>query len=253
MPQSQEDLLDTIRRLVALGSSPNEHEAKLASAKAAEMMAKHNIAMAELHASGDTEREGWVSKDVWTGTRQAWVIDFVTPIIAEFFFVRPIHVRRENPDRSRFTAIQFFGQPSNVDVAVHVFEFLCRTFKDLAVRHRIPLKEVRLYYAGAYTGFSDKMRADRQRMDAEARAANPSKPGQCTALAPISMALAALKKELDAALYQHHPDLRSAKMSPIKGSTDMDSYGRGVRDGQNIDLRPGISSNSNQPRIGSRS
>lgn len=46
----REGLFDRLRKLLALGQSPNEHEAALASQRAAELMAQYQIKLAELNA-----------------------------------------------------------------------------------------------------------------------------------------------------------------------------------------------------------
>ena len=43
-----QNLLEKISKLLALTSSPNEHEAALAAEKAAELLAKHNLSVADL-------------------------------------------------------------------------------------------------------------------------------------------------------------------------------------------------------------
>ena len=46
--EGRADLLDSIRRLLALASSPNRHEARFAANKAAKLMSQHRIALADV-------------------------------------------------------------------------------------------------------------------------------------------------------------------------------------------------------------
>ena len=57
MFEDKEKLLDKIRKLLALGESPNEHEASSAIAKAQELLEKYNLTMAEVGSKEDSEPE----------------------------------------------------------------------------------------------------------------------------------------------------------------------------------------------------
>ena len=50
-------LFEKIKKLLALSSSPNENEAALAASKASELLAEHNLSMADLNGLGDEEVE----------------------------------------------------------------------------------------------------------------------------------------------------------------------------------------------------
>ena len=50
-----QNLLEKISKLLALASSPNEHEAALAAEKAAELLAKHNLSVADLGQDKDED------------------------------------------------------------------------------------------------------------------------------------------------------------------------------------------------------
>lgn len=54
MRQNNEKSIDKIRKLLALASSPNEHEAQSALLKAQELLAKHNLSMSDI---GNIEQE----------------------------------------------------------------------------------------------------------------------------------------------------------------------------------------------------
>lgn len=55
MADSNEAILDRIRKLLALGESDNPHEAALAMARAAALMEKHQIAEADVDGGGDED------------------------------------------------------------------------------------------------------------------------------------------------------------------------------------------------------
>lgn len=68
--QPPEKVLDLIRRLLALSTSSNEHEAGLAAAKAQELLLKHNLEMSQIHQEEGNEVERW---DFKTSVIEPWL------------------------------------------------------------------------------------------------------------------------------------------------------------------------------------
>jgi hypothetical protein len=128
----QASLYDTIRRLLALSSSPNEHEAAAAMAKAQQLLLEHGLRIENVSQEDDQQgrwQERWVGE--WRVKRFAHYA--VADIVQSFFFVRVIYERDRLFKR---TAILLFGTPEHTAVALHVFTYLLRTFDACWTRYR---------------------------------------------------------------------------------------------------------------------
>jgi hypothetical protein len=224
-----EKLLEKIRKLLALGTSSNEHEARLALARAQELMLKHSIDMATIEASeiqyGDLE--------VWRGRKRGPEQLFVGGILNDFFFVKVIACREPALGES---STVLFGSREHVLVARYVFVFLSRMFRLLWKEHaaRCPVRprelERRTYYAGLQLGFMRKLRAEREALEAG--------NGESGMIA-VKDALIRAGDELQRALAAAHGQLRKRTVGGnLRGSDD--HLRAGFEDGGKINLRAPI-------------
>lgn len=107
-------MLEKIKKLLDLANSNNEHEAKLASEKAQELMLKYNISMLDLPQEFLKEQESC--------PRMSPEDVFVNNIISDYFFVTILRGRNK---------LVLVGTKENIEVAKYVRAFLKQTFKDL--------------------------------------------------------------------------------------------------------------------------
>lgn len=154
--QVSKNVVDKIRKLLALANSSNEHEAGVASKMAHDLVLKHNISMASVKAATaefvvDSER---------AKKRQPVEQKFVSQILRDHFFVRTI-INKGTWE------LLFIGRPENVEVAKYVRDFLIRAFKDL---YTIEAKKQgwtygrnrNAFYLGVYKGLDEKLRAQKE-------------------------------------------------------------------------------------------
>jgi hypothetical protein len=223
--------LDRIRKLLALAASPNQHEAELAMRKAHELMLRHNIESARLHAErgyevrhlGDPEKRG---------TR---VEREIIGILIQYFFVRAIRVPVYLPRLARHGSVyEIVGTPPNVEMASHVHAFLLGTAERLWEENRNDAR-VRsgrdriAYQSGVVGGFREKLFAER---DGLAR-------GQGLVWIGDS--------NLDAFYRKRHPHITTRRTSvPITGA-----HQAGREAGRTVVLHKPVTSNpsSGKPRL----
>jgi hypothetical protein len=157
-------VLERIRKLLALAASANQHEAENAMRRAHELMLRHNI-----ESAGARERAGYQVRHVGDpGKRLDKVQHAIAGLLAEFFFVKVIQVPVYLPlAGKRGSTFELVGGQANLEMAVHVFEFLLGTAQRLRLENcardaRVRSGRDRLsYQAGVIGGFRDKLIAER--------------------------------------------------------------------------------------------
>lgn len=216
---NRETLLDTIRRLLALSEkNPNEHEAQLAAAKAAELMRRHQIDAAQVEAS----QQEWVMECVEQYRRVPFEARVVGELVAKHFLVEAFTDTGERPVTGR-TKILLFGRPENVAVARYTYHVLLRVFRELANRNLglSTSTAFKNYCVGLAAGFSAAILRQRK-----------------------EVALQVARQE-DAIIEQHRADLARAfakrhgepgKPRVDRIETDLEAYYLGRHDGEQIQL-----------------
>ncbi len=170
-----EELLSKIQRLLALSGSPNEHEAKLALAKAQNLMIEHNVSIEEVQGFQENTTN-FTTDTAYKHESQTlpYEMEWVLVVIKDFFFVRTITspqwewLKNNNINRKKKKIINilFFGTPENIAVAKHVFHYLRRTFRELWIQyknqHNAQRYAAKSFYYGLYHGFTTKLTEERK-------------------------------------------------------------------------------------------
>jgi len=159
-------VLRRIAKLLALGESPNKHEAEAAMAEAQRLMLRHNI-------TGVTEKAGYRFRHLGRpATRTTEAERLLATLLAEYFFVESIWVpvwRVEEGKRG--TVLEVCGTPVNIDMAEHVHGFLLRTadrlWDEFRVSRGVGNRDRQSYLAGVVAGFRDKLASERKRHQQE--------------------------------------------------------------------------------------
>ena len=222
---TRESILDMIRRLLALGRSPNENEAAAAIAKAEKMMAEYNVSQAEAE---ETDEKTWQERVVWTGgggTSDS--VDWAAAICEEYFSVRCFHKKWRGGSQ-----LVFFGRPCNLDVAEYVLNYLAEAFRDRWSRARgrfgYTRKHARGFYGGLAAGLAKKLAAQRKR---------PERASTTNALIVVDADLEKRFKAMGIAV---------ARQSKIDWTAGQTGYDAGVQ----ININPGIRSDpENRPLL----
>lgn len=245
-------LMDKVRKLLALGTSSNEHEALLAMNKVRELHARYNLSQSRV--APRTDRHAHRVIEVGKRRMEAHH-NKIAGILVGHFFVRVIHHRDFNVHAGeRRPTLEIIGTRENVLMAEYVYHFLIRETEVLldgivqsrgGKLSRVERKSARL---GILQGFSDKLQAaERERP--------PSVPGMAsssrgTSLSVIGQAIQEAGRDdaLDHYISGVYPRLgtRSGSRSLI----DERSFSAGRQAGKGITLhRPVTDSDGNRGRL----
>lgn len=230
-------IVDRVKKLLALSTSANPHEAALAAAKAQEILFRHNLSLAMVEAElAEGPGAGYVKDRFDSGGWMDWRRRLIAAI-ARNNFCRGVSYQGTRD-------VGIVGEPHNVLVVKHLYAFLVRELMRLAeieVAGQPVLTEdesrawKRSFYQGAVRTIAQRLAEQRQR---DIAAAAQGAPG--------AMALVVRKdQELDDAYRQHFPD--APPPPPESPPADQprrkprrprstDGYRAGLRAGQTIPL-----------------
>lgn len=123
---TRERVIERVRKLLALSSSSNQHEAALAAAHAQRLLAEHNLAMSELdvHEQGAGEAELQVARTV-----QKWLSSLFATV-ANGFDCFPIVTTTAGCSRLRF-----IGVGEDPAVACCTLQYLIKELRRLATAY----------------------------------------------------------------------------------------------------------------------
>ena len=216
-----ERILDRVKKLLALATSGNEHEAVLAMARVRELYGKYNLEQgAQLNQTDFVHLvvdEGKLRRASWEHAKLA--------LIAEHFFVRVLTFAQYQAQTGKRTqAVEIIGTRENVLMAEYVYYFLHRQVESL-LRHATQAEGLARHERGSYRlgvlhGFGQKL-----------------KLGEGPEAAPVlSQALTAFRGDvrMDAYLAQIHPRLTSRRLGAI--SVEGAAYADGQRAGRQLNL-----------------
>lgn len=189
---NKEKAIEKIRGLLALATSPNEHEAAAAAAKAADLLQKYNLEMTDIdsnYGKGMVE----VAADSTVARLDFWR-NRLAGIVSDHTFTKVYFVRKYAPsDRTGKMGLRygfvFYGRNGNAEVAAFLFDFLYRTLLELSEQETSKYaQEFKAFYGvspfqvknlgnehpnvyrnswlrGAVAGIATKLREQRQQVD----------------------------------------------------------------------------------------
>jgi hypothetical protein len=219
---NREEMLEAIRCLLALGKSSNEHEARAALAKAAELMARHNIDAATIGTpSGD-----WSDRELHRGRRSPAEGVFIGSILDPHFFVKSLRHRSKGE-----WIVLAFGRPADLDVAEYVWTFLLRTYRELYRRRRGLNRQD--YYHGLTEGIIETILKDRRAAFAGDEAASRS--------------LMVLEGQVVQAAFDHYGPIHKPRQT--RPPQTLDAWAIGKIDGAGLKILPALRSAVPAPSI----
>lgn len=226
-------IVDRVKKLLALSTSANPHEAALAAAKAQELLFRHNLSLATVEAELlDGKGSAYVSDRFDSGGWMDWRRRLLASV-ARNNFCRGVSYQGTRD-------VGIVGEPHNVIVVKHLYAFLVREIMRLADLEAVEQPALtaddarawkRSFYQGAVRTIASRLAEQRQRD---------------VASDPRAMGLVVRKdQELDEAYRQHFPGAPAPQ--PDEPTPDQprrkqrrprstDGYRAGVRAGQNIPL-----------------
>ena len=157
---NKEKLIDRIRKLLALGKSPNQHEAEAAMTKANELLTEHQIGMSEVQqeeVAQSTVRDGPIIKESETYRSFAWQIARAAGTIFDCEVILG----------SEQASFYFIGLPEDITLAQELNKYLFDSWKAIVAADTIewkkdffyPLRqyEVKKYKIGHGQGFAEAL------------------------------------------------------------------------------------------------
>ncbi len=118
MAENMEKIISRVKKLLALSSSPNQHEAEQASVMAFELMARYSIEMSAVEGSLDNEIK---KEELISSGRLDSIIWDINQILDKYFYVSLVRYRDRYQKKS---VLKMMGKQHRIEIAKHVFNFL---------------------------------------------------------------------------------------------------------------------------------
>ncbi|MEX0683416.1 MAG: DUF2786 domain-containing protein [Dehalococcoidia bacterium] len=215
-------ILEKVRRLLALSTSSNEHEAALAAAKAQELLLTYNLELADVPA---VQREDVTQEVLNTGNTASWV-GVLLGSVARHNFGDAIYLG----DGQR----AIIAQPHNIEVIKYLYDYLVREINRLADRGWASFDGYASSARRWKTGFRfGAISAIDARLEAERRKAQQ-------ASVDTRALIVTSDEAVRAAVHRYYPQLRTRKV----GGGDLGGYGAGRAAGASVDIRPAVGGSS---------
>ncbi|MEZ6015724.1 MAG: DUF2786 domain-containing protein [Planctomycetota bacterium] len=224
--EPDERLMRRVSKLLALGGSPNEHEATSAVQKARALMLEHNLDVVTLDRARGFEMRvlGGVSR-----RRPAWERNLVG-LLPEYFFVEVISCTSFDAATGvEGRAYHVYGTRANLAMAEYVFAYISSILPGLWQQHRaahgITGDRDRLqFFEGVVAGFRKKLASE-----------------EAARIAQEHALVWRGDPRLEAFYRWHHPRIRTSYSG---GRTRGEAFGAGVEAGGQVTLRRPLSSES---------
>jgi len=242
IPPEKKRAMEKIDKLLSLGQSANEHEAKLAMKKARQFIEKYNIDRIKQAA-----RSEYVYKII--NHKKKRIENYqrgVCSILIDFFFVNIIYSDLyDAKTEGTHKTIELFGTIENVLTAEYVYFFLLNQLASLwAMRQAktgASFKEKRSFYLGIIAGFREKLDEMEKKKSGPGTGLNKTdktgKEGK-TDDAAVTALVRAEDKMISSFIHKRHPRLRQvSRKSP---RIYIDTYDSGIKEGRNLNLRKGV-------------
>ena len=215
---TDEKIIERVRKLMALATSSNEHEAAAAAAKAQELLLKYNLsvnALEEKPKAGESHFDDHDSYSI------GWRSDLIAVICANACGGLVQMTIRTHRFAKRFWV---FGEPANVEVATYLYHYLTKELLRIGPKPAAS-KAGHAFRLGAVAAIGHRLRET----FTEFRQA--SAETQSLVLVKDAAAIEARNA--------YFPKLGTGRRS---GTEDWASFAKGVEAGKNIPLRRGVSS-----------
>ena len=221
-------ILQKIEKLLALGKSPNIHEAEAALQKASALIEKYQVD--QLSCLVDAEYRVVV---IETGKKQvATYKRHILRILQDFFYVRVVLSNAYTPMSNGVQkTFELMGTSENTAIAEYCYYFLENQlellWKDVRLRTaRSARTQKNSYYLGVVLGFSQKLKAQQQN--------NPLE----TSHSQHHELLLLADRKLDNFVQMYFPRLK--KSQTRRSRVDSDMYHKGVAEGRKLTLSGGV-------------
>lgn len=216
----KEKIIDKVRKLLALSTSSNEHEAALAASHAQRLLAEHNLAMSDLEvkeAGADAS-----DLDLKRKTVDKWLRSLFGSVAAAF------DCSAISISNSTTTRLRFIGCGEDPQVAMYTMQYLVKEIERLAKQfvkglppHTNKAMHRKSFLLGAVNGVRAQL--------AQQKKATPT---TSTALVPVKQHL------IKQFVAENHGEARTVKTR--RSSVYSDSYAKGKAAGAELSIRKGV-------------
>lgn len=232
MNSTEKSIIEKIKKLLSLATSANEHESKLAADKANTLLLKYNLSRSEIK-DRDYEKSEIASEPYIRPHMK-----FVVPLLSNFFHVEAVLDREFRgftvDGRRKFKhKVNIYGEQVNVEVATYVYDFLCNEYQALWLKYKREngLKERgRLaYYVGLTKGIKEMLKSTQVKVSEE-------------------MGLVVVK---DGGIMDWLKGQMKLATRPMSGKYHKNdkAVNDGYKDGKNVKIRRGVSTNNKSAKI----
>lgn len=232
MDAVQSQVLDKVRKLLALSKSPSEAEAAAALAKASVLLAKYGLSMAEVQQEEDVQEAVLLEKKrlrVWES--------FLVSVVCKATFTEALHYRTQAVGR-----ILLIGREVNIVTARELFTYLHRVILILGRAHSPEIAHVDSFRQGLVQRIGERLTEQyRQGQDAEPRTGKDHQKDRKDTEADSGESLTALVLRADAAAHiENHEFIKEKYGKTTTRKTgrrvEADSYHRGRAVGDTVNL-----------------
>lgn len=239
----QAAIIEKIRKLLALATSANEHEAAAAAAKAADLLDQYNLDMADLQEKPEAIGEHNLPA---ADMIPLWIANLATVTAEHFNCKCLISKRRPQGSWKTVQIIKFIGTPTDTAILEYVFTYLQRTIKNIAERTPTPpgMNTRRFresFKIGAVMGLQEKLR--------DIRRASAGAPAQQATVkfTTTGAELVTVKRDaLAMFIRDKYPRIKNSSNGYRPSAT---GYHAGAAAGRNININAGINQGNGTRRI----
>ncbi len=241
-------LIEKIRKLLALSTSSNEHEAQAALRMAVRTMEKHRVDEADIEEEGNEA----IYRILPTGKKRVAAYQrLITSLLSRYFQVTVIHSQLYDPVADQVSrTFEIFGRRDHVEVAEHCYHFLENRLASLwrAYQNNIAgsaRHSKNSYYLGILHGFQANLEEHRQKGVTGGIAARTGSVELVSADPPASQK----DKAVEECLRRRYPRLQRQKHKNSRVSLSI--FNQGVMAGREITLNTAIprGNTSERPKL----
>ena len=113
-----QQIIERVRKLLALSTSSNPHEAALAAAKVQELLQQYNLELSQVETATKEQPPAYEHQSVDVGSKRVWK-RLLMGAIAHAHFCEAVTM-------SGTTRLAVIGQKHNIEVAHYLYDYLSR-------------------------------------------------------------------------------------------------------------------------------
>jgi hypothetical protein len=224
MNTTSESILEKIRKLLRLADTTRgatENEAKVALAKAQELMTRHNIDSVLLRMQSGETGFGIGKGNVDLPKTLNPADTFILTILQRFFNVKCVLGRNGSG-----TGVDIIGTAEDIEFAIHAFKFLRPTFfRCWNEYHKtVPFPSMKSYYHGLHDGICEALKEARKKAEQSYAA---------TQRDAYALAVVDQKQAIARFVEANYSKLKSRKMRATRMNS---SYYHGAEKGRTIQI-----------------